>query len=149
MFFELKYFLHIYTFKKRSYKRKNKFNMSTNKPRLIKDFNKLSKDIQEQIKYLYPEGFSQHLIRFTNKDGLLVSALPFETEEAYYLVKMTVEEAKTIIEDDEDYDSEGLLKEESRDEYASKYAEVDYLAEKTDDDDDDTGFDQPDDDDDD
>ena len=120
--------------------------MSVNKPRIIKDFTKLSPDIQEQIKLVYSEGFSQHLIRFTNKDGLLVSALPFETDEAYYLVKMTIQEAKEIIEDDEDYDDDGILKEETKDEYAGKYAEVDYLAEKTDDDDDDSGFDQPDDD---
>lgn len=104
--------------------------MSTNKPRIIKDFNKLTKEIQEQIKLVYPEGFSQFLIRFTNKDGLLVSALPFETDEAYYLIKMTIQEAKEIIEDDEDYDKDGLLKEATRDEYAGKYAEVDYLAEQ-------------------
>lgn len=110
--------------------------MSVNKPRIIKDFTKLSPDIQEQIKLVYSEGFSQHLIRFTNKDGLLVSALPFETDEAYYLVKMTIQEAKEIIEDDEDYDDDGILKEETKDEYAGKYAEVDYLADKLDTDDD-------------
>ncbi len=110
--------------------------MSTNKPRIIKDFAKLSPEIQEQIKLVYPEGFSQHLIRFTNKEGLYVSALPFETDEAYYLVKMTVQEAKEIIEDDEDYDDEGMLKESTRDEYAGKYAEVDYLADSLNSDDD-------------
>jgi hypothetical protein len=109
--------------------------MSVNKPRIIKDFTKLSPDIQEQIKLVYSEGFSQHLIRFTNKDGLLVSALPFETDEANYLVKMTIQEAKEIIEDDEDYDDDGILKEETKDEYAGKYAEVDYLADKLDTDD--------------
>lgn len=118
--------------------------MSTNKPRIIKDFVKLSKEIQEQIKLVYPEGFSQHLIRFTNKEGQFVSALPFETDEAYYLIKMTIQEAKDIIEEDEDYDSDGLLKEETRDEYAGKYAEVDYLSEKIGSDEDEDEYDKPD-----
>lgn len=107
--------------------------MNASKPRVIKDFNKLSAEIREQIKLVYPEGFSQFLIRFTNKAGLLVSALPFETDEAYYLVKMTVQEAKDLIEDDDDYDNEGLLKEATKDEYAEKYAEVDYLADQIED----------------
>ena len=67
--------------------------MSQPKPRVIKDFEKLDPEIQEQIKLSYQQGFSQHLITFTNKEGNLVSALPFETEEKYYLVRMTVNQA--------------------------------------------------------
>ena len=52
--------------------------MNTNKPKVIQDFEKLSKEIQEQIKLTYPNGFSQHLIQFTNKEGRFVSALPFK-----------------------------------------------------------------------
>jgi len=103
--------------------------MSTNKPRAIQDFEKLAKDIQEQIKLTYPNGFSQHLIQFTNKDGKLVSALPFETDEKYYLVRMTTQEAKDIIFADDDYDDEGILKETSKEEFADKYAELDYMNE--------------------
>jgi hypothetical protein len=101
--------------------------MSTNKPRAIQDFEKLAKDIQEQIKLTYPNGFSQHLIQFTNKDGRLVSALPFETDEKYYLVRMTSQEAKDIIFADDDYDDDGILKETSKEEFADKYAELDYM----------------------
>jgi hypothetical protein len=102
--------------------------MSTNKPRAIQDFEKLAKDIQEQIKLTYPNGFSQHLIQFTNKDGRLVSALPFETDEKYYLVRMTSQEAKDIIFADDDYDDDGILKETSKEEFADKYAELDYMS---------------------
>ena len=42
--------------------------MKANKQRVIQDFEKVSHDIQEQIKLVYPEGFSQHLISFKNKD---------------------------------------------------------------------------------
>ena len=61
--------------------------MTNSKPRIIKDYEKLDESIKEQIKLVYPNGFSQHLISFTNKDGLLVSALPFETDDKYYLVR--------------------------------------------------------------
>ena len=68
--------------------------MSTNKPRVIKDFEKLDSAIQEQIKLVYPEGFSDYLVYYTNKDGFRVTALPFETDEKYYLVRMTIVQAK-------------------------------------------------------
>lgn len=103
--------------------------MNANKPRVIQDFEKLNKDIQEQIKLTYPSGFSQHLIQFSNKEGKLVSALPFETDEKYYLVRMTSQEAKDIIFADEDYDDEGVLKESVKEEFADKYAELDYMNE--------------------
>ena len=103
--------------------------MADSKPRVIKDFEKLENRIQEQIKLVHPEGFSQHLITFTNKDGMLVSALPFETDEKYYLVRMTVQQAEDIISDDDDYDDDGSLKDESRIDFEDKYAELDYIAE--------------------
>ncbi|MHA7109781.1 hypothetical protein [Sunxiuqinia elliptica] len=107
--------------------------MNISKPRVIKDFEKLDNSIQEQIKLVHPEGFSQHLITFTNKDGMLVSALPFETDEKYYLVRMTTQQAEDIISDDDDYDDEGVLKDESRSEFEDKYAELDYIAENIED----------------
>lgn len=109
--------------------------MKNDKLRVIKDFQKLDADIQEQIKLAYPYGFNKHLIRFSNKEGKLVSALPFETDDKYYLVKMTNVEAKQIIEDDNDYDEEGNLKEEIKDEYGDKYSDLDYMDSYTDPDD--------------
>ena len=98
-----------------------------NKPRVIKDFEKLDEEIQQQIKLSYPSGFADHLIRFTNKDGQYVSALPFETDEKYYLVRMTVERAEEIIEDDDDFDDDGNLKAEVKEEYNDKFADLDYI----------------------
>ncbi len=86
--------------------------MNSSKPRLVKDYEKLSDDIVEQIKLTYPEGFSYHLISLTNKECAKVSALPFETDEVYYLVRMTKQEANLIIEEDDDYDDYGYLKED-------------------------------------
>jgi hypothetical protein len=93
----------------------------TNKPRVVKDYDKLDQAIQEQIKLYYPQGFSENLIHFYNKEGKLVSALPFETDEKYYLVRMTISEAQQIIDDDDDYDDEGMLKDNIREEYEDKY----------------------------
>jgi hypothetical protein len=95
--------------------------MSTNKLRIIKDYDKLDVSIQEQIKLTYPEGFVQHLITFTNKDGKLVSALPFETEDRIYLIRMNQAEASNIIDLDDDYDDDGLLKDDVKEEFETKY----------------------------
>lgn len=95
------------------------------KKRVIKDYEKLSEEIREQIKLAYPSGFSQNLIKFNNKEGKRVSALPFETEDIYYLVRMTMYEAQTIIEDDDDYDDDGMLRDEPREEYEDKHTDID------------------------
>ncbi|MEQ8583546.1 MAG: hypothetical protein RIC30_19225 [Marinoscillum sp.] len=102
--------------------------MQPSKPRVIKDFEKLDENLQEQIKLAYPYGFYDSLIHFYNKDGKKVSALPFETDDRYYMVRMTVAEAKAIIEDDEDFDDDGNLKDEIKDDYESKYSDVSYMS---------------------
>jgi len=82
------------------------------KPRVIKEYDKLTESIQEQIKLFYPNGFDKKLIMFKNAKKKLISALPFEGDEYYYLIKMTKAEAQVIISKDEDYGENGLLKEE-------------------------------------
>lgn len=106
--------------------------MNVSKPRIIKDYDKLDPDIQERIKLEYPSGYSENLVYFTNKEGKRVSALPFETEDKYYLVRMTVYEAEQLIEDDDDYDSTGSLKDSAKEEYENKYGDEDILAGDTD-----------------
>lgn len=103
--------------------------MNPIKPRVIKDYDKLDPQTQEKIKLEYPSGYSENLIYFNNKDGKRVSALPFETEDKYYLVRMTVYEAERIIEEDDDYDSTGSLKDSAKENYESKYGDDDILAE--------------------
>ncbi|PKR80544.1 hypothetical protein CW751_09215 [Brumimicrobium salinarum] len=87
------------------------------KPRVVKDYVKLDELVKQAIKVNYPEGFEDHLIKFKNKEGNTVSALPFETEDYYYLIRMTVSQAQEIIEDDDDYDEEGFLKDDIKEEY--------------------------------
>ncbi len=97
----------------------------TNKPRIIRDYYKMTEEQQEQIKLLYPDGFSDHLIYFTYKDGALVSALPYETEDKMYLLRMTEREAKQIVELDDDYDDDGILKSDVKDDLEVKYGDAD------------------------
>ena len=89
----------------------------TGKPRVIKQYEKLDDEVLQRIKLAYPTGFSKSLIRFTDANGRLASALPFETEEKYYLIRMTKSEALLIIDDDDDYDDEGNLLDEARETY--------------------------------
>lgn len=106
--------------------------MNPSKPRVIKDYEKLDPEIQERIKLEYPSGYSDSLIYFNNKEGKRVSALPFETDDKYYLVRMTVYEAERIIEEDDDYDSSGSLKSSAKEEYESKYSEDEFLVPEAD-----------------
>lgn len=84
----------------------------TTKKRVIKDYELLSEEIKTRIKMSYPRGFAQNLVNYTDRNGKRVSALPFDTEEVYYLVRMTIREAVQIIEEDDDYDSEGVLRDD-------------------------------------
>lgn len=79
------------------------------KKRIVKDYEQLNEEVITQLKLNYPNGFSENLIKFVNSKGRTVSALPFETEEVYYLIRMTEDEAVQIIEADEDYDEFGNL----------------------------------------
>ena len=106
----------------------------SSKPRVVKDYEKLDVAIQEQIKLFYPLGFSRKLIKFTNAEGKLVSALPFETDEKYYLVRMTLQEAIDIVEDDDDYNDDGNLRASVKEEYEDKYDDDDELDDDMDDD---------------
>ena len=58
------------------------------KKKVIKDFKSLPPGIKEQIRLSYPQGFMNHMISFFDKDKQLVSALPYETEDISYLIKM-------------------------------------------------------------
>ena len=91
---------------------RSKRNMSSGKPRIAKDYEKLSEDLINRIKLEYPYGFEDYLISYKDPKGNKISALPFETEDVYYLIRMTKAEAQQIIEDDEDYDDDGNLRED-------------------------------------
>lgn len=59
------------------------------KPRVIKDFDKLEKSMREQLIQLYPNGFAEFLVSYTDpKTGQERFALPYETSDRYYMIRM-------------------------------------------------------------
>ena len=84
------------------------------KPKVVKDFDKLNEDVLAQIKLEFPFGFEKKLVMFKNGSGKLVSALPFETEDRHYLIRMTRVQAQEIVNEDEDYDDDGNLTENAK-----------------------------------
>ena len=113
----------------------------TTKPRVIKDFDKLSDVVVEQIKLVFPRGFRHQLITFTNGDGEKRKGLPFETEDYYYLIRMTEDRADAIVEDDDDYDDDGNLKSSSKKRLEDKHEDEDFLNDLNSNDDNDLGYD--------
>ena len=78
------------------------------KKRLVVSFNNLPAELQEQVKMLYPAGFSDYMIRVEKPNGDFFYAVSFETEEISYLVKIDVK-IDDVTDDDDDkeyYDDE-------------------------------------------
>ena len=104
------------------------------KPRVIKDYDKVDDAIISQIKLNYPHGFEKHLVSFKNAKGKFISALPFETEDRYYLIRMTAAEAQEIVQEDDDYDDDGHLKSDAIEELQEEI-EMDEVPEEDEEDD--------------
>jgi hypothetical protein len=102
--------------------------MTINKPRVIKSYNKLDKELQQKIKLVYEDGFAENLIHFFDKNGVKITVLPFETEDKYYMVRMSEYEAVAIVEDDDDYDDDGFLKSNVKQSYEDKFAEPEQVS---------------------
>ncbi len=102
--------------------------MQSSKPRVVKSYDTLEPELQEQIKLAYPNGFAQHLVSYTNAAGEKVSALIFETDDRHYLLKMTRAQALQIIAADKDYNANGTLKAGVKEEYEDKYGDLDYMS---------------------
>ncbi|GAB4488471.1 MAG: hypothetical protein OHK0019_04840 [Saprospiraceae bacterium] len=111
------------------------------KKRVVKDYDALPEDIVRLVKMKYPTGYADHLLYYNDKEGKKVSALPFETDDTYYLIRMTVLEAKRLVKEDEDFDEDGVLREDFADvqvdeEFDGQGEEDDELTDGTSDEDD-------------
>lgn len=93
------------------------------KKRIVIDYEKLPDETINRIKLEYPEGYEENLITFTNAEGRYISALPFETDEIYYLIRMTEGEARRIIKDDDDFGDDGKLRDDFSDEMETEEEE--------------------------
>jgi hypothetical protein len=80
------------------------------KKRVVKDYDALPEETLRLIKIKYPTGYVDHLVTYTDKEGKKVSALPLDTDDTYYLIRMTILDAKRIVKEDEDFDDDGVLR---------------------------------------
>ncbi len=90
------------------------------KKRIIVDYKTLPNHILEKIAQTYPDGLNEHTIKYTNLKGDKVSAIPVETAEAYYLVKLSVELRRMVDKLDIDeirasYEDEYIYEDEESD----------------------------------
>lgn len=72
------------------------------KKKIIKKYEHLTGELVNLIKEAYPDGFEDELISIPLASGELALALPLETEEISYLIKMP---NNSLPEDSDDYDS--------------------------------------------
>ena len=101
------------------------------KKRLVVSFNNLSLDLQEQVKALYPLGYTDAMMRIDKPNGDFFFAVPFETEETSYLVKIDVK-IDEVGADDDDKDFYGDDDLKGADELANDDSDEDIADSSTD-----------------
>ena len=79
-----------------------------NKKHLVASFHNLSPELQEEIKQKYPLGFTDAMIRVDKPNGDFFYAVPYDTDEISYLVKIDVK-IDDLSEDEEEKDPGGEL----------------------------------------
>lgn len=81
------------------------------KRNVVASFNNLPQELQDAVKACYPMGFQEAMRRIEKPNGDFFYAVPFETDEAAYMVKIDVKIDDRPIDDDEkDYYDEDEIK---------------------------------------
>ena len=74
------------------------------KKRLVVSLKNMTPGLQEEVKAAYPAGFADYMMRIPKPNGEFFFAVPFETEEISYLVKIDVKiDDVSHEEEDRDY----------------------------------------------
>ncbi|MBQ1221329.1 MAG: hypothetical protein II362_01040 [Alistipes sp.] len=82
---------------------------NTAKKHIVTSFNNLPAELQEAVKAFYPLGFTDAMMRIDKPNGDFFYAVPFDTEDTAYLVKIDVKiDDKAGEEDDKDYYDDDL-----------------------------------------
>ena len=74
------------------------------KKRLVVSLKNMTPELQDEVKAAYPAGFADFMMRIPKPNGEFFFAVPFETEEISYLVK--IDDASTEEEDRDYYDDD-------------------------------------------
>ena len=79
------------------------------KKKVIVDYKNVPDEVLQMLAEKYPHGYNKAIIKFTNAKGEVVSAVPIETEETSYLVKVSTQLQKMVDDVDvDDFDDLGL-----------------------------------------
>lgn len=77
---------------------------NTTKKHIVTSFHNLSVEMQEAVREQYPLGFSDAMMRIDKPNGDFFYAVPFDTDEIAYLVKIDVKiDDNSQDDDDKDY----------------------------------------------
>ena len=77
---------------------------NTAKKHIVTSFHNLSAELQEAVREKYPLGFTDAMMRVDKPNGDFFYAVPFDTDEVDYLVKIDVKiDNGATEEDDKDY----------------------------------------------
>lgn len=76
---------------------------------IVTSFHNLTPELQEAVKARYPLGFTDSMMRIDKPNGDFFYAVPYDTDEVAYLVKIDVKiDDKAHEEDDKEYYDEDL-----------------------------------------
>ncbi|HBH49481.1 MAG TPA: hypothetical protein DDX98_12615 [Bacteroidales bacterium] len=78
------------------------------KKRIIKKYEQLAQEVLNLIQERYPDGYEDKLISFQSPSGELELALPLETDEVSYLIKMPKNNLPAQEEEDDTITGEDL-----------------------------------------
>lgn len=74
------------------------------KKHIVTSFHNLTTELQEAVRQKYPLGFTEAMMRVDKPNGDFFYAVPFDTEEIAYLVKIDVKiDDHTPDDDDKDF----------------------------------------------
>ncbi|MEG0788725.1 MAG: hypothetical protein RSB23_03655 [Alistipes sp.] len=76
-------------------------NHTISKKHLVTSFHNLTPELQNLVKQFYPLGFTEAMMRVDKPNGDFFYAVPFETEEIAYLVKIDVKIDDNSQDDDD------------------------------------------------
>lgn len=92
------------------------------KKKMIVDYKNVPEEVLQLLAEKYPHGYQKAIIKFKNAKGETVSAVPIETEEISYLVKVSVQLRDMV--DNFEFDD---FDEEEEDDIDSDYGQDDSL----------------------
>ena len=103
--------------------------MMTNntKKRIVTSIHNLTPEQLEEVKALYPKGFSEVMSRIDKPNGDFFYVVPYETEDTSYLLKIDVkiDENADEVDDDDFFGDEDLKGAEDIQEEANQLADDD------------------------